>query len=98
MIDVTEIFNLLNWEKKQRLFKLVYLVVLLFLSIFWYFDLSTLKLYENVMECRAVDGCTFLCILIAGWFGQLWRMMIDQLLLPTCFIPLMGVFLYVDVE
>ncbi|XXG67340.1 hypothetical protein AAC387_Pa06g0710 [Persea americana] len=35
LIDVTEIFNLLNWEKKQRLFKLVYLVVLLFLSIFW---------------------------------------------------------------
>ncbi|KGN55923.1 protein cornichon homolog 4 [Cucumis sativus] len=35
LIDVTEIFNMLNWEKKQRLFKLAYLVVLLFLSIFW---------------------------------------------------------------
>ncbi|KAK0586166.1 hypothetical protein LWI29_002088 [Acer saccharum] len=35
LVDVTEIFNLLNWEKKQRLFKLAYLVFLLFLSIFW---------------------------------------------------------------
>ncbi|XP_059599323.1 protein cornichon homolog 4 isoform X1 [Vitis vinifera] len=38
LIDVTEIFNLLNWEKKQRLFKLGYLIFLLFLSIFWYSD------------------------------------------------------------
>ncbi|XVE64981.1 hypothetical protein DITRI_Ditri07aG0145300 [Diplodiscus trichospermus] len=35
LVDVTEIFNLLNWEKKQRLFKLAYLIVLLFFSIFW---------------------------------------------------------------
>ncbi|KAJ9147789.1 hypothetical protein P3X46_029910 [Hevea brasiliensis] len=35
LIDVTEIFNLLHWEKKQRLFKLFYLIFLLFLSIFW---------------------------------------------------------------
>ncbi|KAK9103569.1 hypothetical protein Sjap_020823 [Stephania japonica] len=35
LVDVTEIFNLLNWEKKQRLIKLVYIVVLLFFCIFW---------------------------------------------------------------
>ncbi|KAI3982631.1 hypothetical protein MKX01_031370 [Papaver californicum] len=35
LVDVTEIFNLLNWEKKQRLVKLVYLVLVLFLSLFW---------------------------------------------------------------
>ncbi|XP_022969840.1 protein cornichon homolog 4-like [Cucurbita maxima] len=35
LVDVTEIFNQLAWEKKQRLFKLVYLVSLIFLSIFW---------------------------------------------------------------
>ncbi|KAF8380424.1 hypothetical protein HHK36_027910 [Tetracentron sinense] len=35
LVDVTEIFNMLNWEKKQRLFKLAYLVILLFISIFW---------------------------------------------------------------
>ncbi|CAM8884479.1 unnamed protein product [Rhodiola kirilowii] len=35
LVDVTEIFNLLNNEKKKRLFKLGYLVCLLFLSIFW---------------------------------------------------------------
>ncbi|XP_074358661.1 protein cornichon homolog 4-like [Apium graveolens] len=35
LIDVTEIFNLLDPEKKTRLFKLGYLVVLLFLSLFW---------------------------------------------------------------
>ncbi|XAR55000.1 hypothetical protein NMG60_11030365 [Bertholletia excelsa] len=35
LIDVTEIFNLLNWEKKQRLIKLGYLIFLLFVSLFW---------------------------------------------------------------
>ncbi|XP_039137669.1 LOW QUALITY PROTEIN: protein cornichon homolog 4-like [Dioscorea cayenensis subsp. rotundata] len=35
LVDVTEIFNLLNKEKKRRLFKLAYLVILLFLSFFW---------------------------------------------------------------
>ncbi|KAH7687056.1 Cornichon protein [Dioscorea alata] len=35
LIDVTEIFNLLNREKKRRLFKLIYFVSLLFLSLFW---------------------------------------------------------------
>ncbi|XAR70400.1 hypothetical protein NMG60_11027244 [Bertholletia excelsa] len=35
LVDVTEIFNLLNWEKKQRLFKLGYLVILLCISLFW---------------------------------------------------------------
>ncbi|XP_062091680.1 protein cornichon homolog 4 [Humulus lupulus] len=35
LVDVTEIFNMLHKEKKQRLFKLGYLVLLLFLCIFW---------------------------------------------------------------
>ena len=35
LIDVTEIFNMLSWEKKQRLVKLFYLVLTLFLSVFW---------------------------------------------------------------
>ncbi|XP_077235537.1 protein cornichon homolog 4-like [Tasmannia lanceolata] len=35
LVDVTEIFNLLSWEKNQRLAKLIYTVILLFLSIFW---------------------------------------------------------------
>ncbi|XP_057462751.1 protein cornichon homolog 4-like [Actinidia eriantha] len=35
LVDVTEIFNLLSREKKQRLFKLGYLVLLLFISLFW---------------------------------------------------------------
>ncbi|QCD81239.1 Cornichon [Vigna unguiculata] len=35
LIDVTEIFNLLPKEKKQRLVKLFYLVFILFLSLFW---------------------------------------------------------------
>lgn len=34
LIDVTEIFSLLNWEKKQRLIKLAYIIILLFLCIF----------------------------------------------------------------
>ncbi|KAL2321626.1 hypothetical protein Fmac_026005 [Flemingia macrophylla] len=35
LADVTEIFNQLPKEKKQRLFKLFYLVFILFLSLFW---------------------------------------------------------------
>ncbi|KAI3501167.1 hypothetical protein L2E82_40760 [Cichorium intybus] len=35
LVDVTEIFNQLNWEKKQRLFKLGYLILLLFITLFW---------------------------------------------------------------
>ncbi|KAL4278381.1 hypothetical protein GQ457_03G020450 [Hibiscus cannabinus] len=35
LVDVTEIFNLLQREKNQRYYKLAYLVVLLFLSLFW---------------------------------------------------------------
>uniref|UniRef100_I1MUV4 Uncharacterized protein n=1 Tax=Glycine max TaxID=3847 RepID=I1MUV4_SOYBN len=38
LVDVTEIFNLLPKEKKQRLFKLFYIVFILFLSLFWYGD------------------------------------------------------------
>nr|KAJ0199059.1 hypothetical protein LSAT_V11C600332500 [Lactuca sativa] len=35
LVDVTEIFNQLNGEKKQRLFKLGHLVFLLFITLFW---------------------------------------------------------------
>ncbi|XP_077245726.1 putative protein cornichon homolog 2 isoform X2 [Tasmannia lanceolata] len=35
LVDVTEIFNMLDWEKKQRFVKLIYTVILLFFSIFW---------------------------------------------------------------
>ncbi|KAL3820195.1 hypothetical protein ACJIZ3_006100 [Penstemon smallii] len=35
LVDVTEIFNLLNWEKNQRLFKLGYVVLLIFMCLFW---------------------------------------------------------------
>ncbi|KAL2543522.1 Protein cornichon-like protein 4 [Forsythia ovata] len=35
LIDVTEIFNLLSREKKQRIIKLGYIVLLLFISLFW---------------------------------------------------------------
>ncbi|XP_008803999.1 protein cornichon homolog 4-like isoform X1 [Phoenix dactylifera] len=35
LVDVTEIFNQLDTEKKRRLFKLISVVVILFLSLFW---------------------------------------------------------------
>ncbi|KAG8382358.1 hypothetical protein BUALT_Bualt05G0069000 [Buddleja alternifolia] len=35
LIDVTEIFNMLNREKKLRLFKLGYIVLLIFMCLFW---------------------------------------------------------------
>ncbi|VVA90361.1 unnamed protein product [Arabis nemorensis] len=34
LIDVTEIFNLLDWEKKKRFFKLGYMILTLFFTIF----------------------------------------------------------------
>ncbi|GJY52720.1 cornichon homolog 4-like protein [Tanacetum coccineum] len=35
LVDVTEIFNQLNWEKKQRLIKLGYIIILIFITLFW---------------------------------------------------------------
>ncbi|KAL8495484.1 hypothetical protein ACS0TY_019576 [Phlomoides rotata] len=35
LVDVTEIFNQLSWEKKVKLFKLGYLVIILASTIFW---------------------------------------------------------------
>ncbi|PPR89455.1 hypothetical protein GOBAR_AA31224 [Gossypium barbadense] len=35
LVDVTEIFNSLNREKNRRYYKLAYLVILLFISLFW---------------------------------------------------------------
>ncbi|KAK2650537.1 hypothetical protein Ddye_018026 [Dipteronia dyeriana] len=35
LLDVTEIYNQMYWEKKQRLFKLGYLVTLLVICLFW---------------------------------------------------------------
>ncbi|KAL6128896.1 hypothetical protein ACLB2K_072249 [Fragaria x ananassa] len=35
LVDVTEIYNQLSWEKKQRFFKIGYLLVLFILSLFW---------------------------------------------------------------
>ncbi|CAH8313062.1 unnamed protein product [Eruca vesicaria subsp. sativa] len=46
LIDVTEIFSLLDWEKKKRLFKLAYLILTLFLTLFWLIY-STLDDYEE---------------------------------------------------
>ncbi|KAK4802465.1 hypothetical protein SAY86_000668 [Trapa natans] len=34
-IDVTEAYNILQSEKRQRLFKLGYIIFLLVLSVFW---------------------------------------------------------------
>ncbi|KAL8119189.1 protein cornichon homolog 4-like [Apium graveolens] len=35
LVDVTEIFNQLKWQKMQRICKLAYLACLVILSIFW---------------------------------------------------------------
>ncbi|CAN7035638.1 unnamed protein product [Brassica rapa subsp. trilocularis] len=46
LVDVTEIFNLLNWEKKKRLFKLAYIILNLFLTIFC--DIPMAQLIVNM--------------------------------------------------
>ncbi|TKY65607.1 cornichon-like 4 [Spatholobus suberectus] len=38
LADVTEIYNKLNWEKKKRLFKVAYLVMVFVFSIVRYYD------------------------------------------------------------
>ncbi|KAL4621662.1 protein cornichon homolog 4-like isoform X2 [Castanea sativa] len=35
LVDVTEIYNQLRWEKKLRFLKLAYLLFLFFISLFW---------------------------------------------------------------
>lgn len=35
LVDVTEIYSQLTWEKQLRLYKLFYLIILLILCIFW---------------------------------------------------------------
>ncbi|GJS38831.1 putative mitochondrial protein [Tanacetum coccineum] len=35
LVDVMEIFNQLNWEKKQHLIKLGYIIILIFITLFW---------------------------------------------------------------
>ncbi|KAG6665532.1 protein cornichon homolog 4-like [Carya illinoinensis] len=35
LVDVTEIYNQLRWEKKQRFLKIGYVILLVFLSLFW---------------------------------------------------------------
>ncbi|KAK6920264.1 Cornichon [Dillenia turbinata] len=42
LIDVTEVFNQLNRELKQKKYKIFYLIFLMMLSIFWYADETTL--------------------------------------------------------
>ena len=38
LVDVTEIYNQLRWEKRLRFLKLAYLLFLFFVSLFWYSD------------------------------------------------------------
>ena len=59
LVDVTEIFNLLSLEKKQRLIKLFYLVFLLFLSIFWYGELKIALVFIS-WRCYY----SYMCILL----------------------------------
>ncbi|KAF7844757.1 protein cornichon-like protein 4-like [Senna tora] len=35
LVDVTEIYNQLKWEKKKRFFKVGYLILLFLVSVFW---------------------------------------------------------------
>ncbi|KAK7406213.1 hypothetical protein VNO78_07833 [Psophocarpus tetragonolobus] len=55
LVDVTEIFNLLTWEKKQRLVKLFYLVLTLFLSVFWMIYTSLEGKIQG-RDCLLIEG------------------------------------------
>lgn len=80
MVDVTEIYSQLTWEKHLRLYKLCYLIILLVLCIFWYcgsrcFD----TLHESLFGLCEV---TFKYVI--GYFGLLEEISIDQAsVLPT---------------
>ncbi|ESR58488.1 hypothetical protein CICLE_v10022158mg [Citrus x clementina] len=80
LVDVTEIYSQLTWEKHLRLYKLCYLIILLVLCIFWYcgsrcFD----TLHESLFGLCEV---TFKYVI--GYFGLLEEISIDQAsVLPT---------------
>ncbi|KAJ0594985.1 hypothetical protein HanHA300_Chr03g0114351 [Helianthus annuus] len=59
LVYATEVFGELSREKKQRIFKLVYLAFLLFFSIFWYEHKKLFKFWSPV-----IDVDEFLCIVL----------------------------------
>lgn len=76
LVDVTEIFNQLPWEKKIRLYKLGYLVILLAFSIFWYGISDKLLILISETTCKqsyvvSFGSCAILFVIL-GWFGALW--------------------------
>nr|XP_018678492.1 PREDICTED: probable protein cornichon homolog 2 isoform X2 [Musa acuminata subsp. malaccensis] len=52
LIDVTEVFNQINREKKRRLFKVVSVVGLLLMSLFWMLW-SVLEVDEQLVTVRS---------------------------------------------
>lgn len=88
LVDVTEIYSQLTWEKQLRLYKLFYLIILLILCIFWYcgsrcFD----TLHESLFGLYEV---TFKYVI--GYFGLLEEIIIDQAsVLPTS-LPTVSIF------
>lgn len=91
LVDVTEIYNQLSWEKKQRFFKIGYLLILFILSLFWYCD-------KNVF----IDACKLLALFEAlsyvflsgkcdlGCFGALEMNMINHALLLSLSCPIVS--------
>lgn len=75
LVDVTEIFNMLPQEKKQRLFKLIYIIVILFLSLFWYGDYK--KTSYPSKSCAVNLLFLHLCF-AAGWSTHHWRTIMNN--------------------
>ncbi|GLJ22120.1 hypothetical protein SUGI_0415050 [Cryptomeria japonica] len=57
LVDVTEIFNLLNGEKKYRMIKLAYYLILFFIAIYSLVASAVIALIEG--DDASLDGGTF---------------------------------------
>lgn len=62
-------------EKKQRLFKLIYIIVILFLSLFWYGDYK--KASYTSTSCAINLLFLHLCF-AAGWSTHHWRTIMNN--------------------
>ncbi|CAJ1928262.1 unnamed protein product [Sphenostylis stenocarpa] len=59
LVDITEIFNMLPWEKKQRLVKLFYLLFTLFLSVFWRGNSREISFEGRLNQHPHCNSCSF---------------------------------------
>lgn len=91
LVDVTEIYNQLSWEKKQRFFKIGYLLILFILSLFWYCDKNVFIDARKLLALfEALSYMFLLCKCDLGCFGALETNMINHAPLLSLSSPIVS--------